>query len=141
MKATKKFKFGKDSQRNLDEAHPLLQELFNEVIRYVDCSVIEGHRSEKEQNKFFKMGLSKLKYPKSKHNKKPSLAVDVIPYPCDWKDREQFSYFAGIVLGIAASKGINIRWGGDFNTNHDIGDDRFYDAPHFELVGVKRCKL
>lgn len=135
---SKGYKFGKTSSRNLGECHPLLQDIFNEVIKVMDCSIIEGHRTEAEQNKAHEKGHSKLKFPKSNHNYKPSMAVDVVPYPIDWKDRERFCLLAGIVKGIAYSKGINIRWGGDWDGDNITKDETFIDMPHFELAGVEK---
>ena len=129
------FKFGKRSYRNLSEAHPEIQRLFNEIIKHYDCSVIEGFRPEEEQNRAYHSGRSKLKFPQSKHNKTPSLAVDVVPYPIDWKDKERFYYFGGVVKGVAESLGIKIRWGGDWDSDNKFKDQSFNDWPHFELVG------
>ena len=105
-----------------------------EVIKYVDCSVLEGHRDEERQNKLFDEGKTKVKYPNGRHNAKPSRAVDVVPYPVDWKDRERFHLFAGFVLGIARSMNIKLRWGGDWNMNFEVDDNKFDDFPHFELL-------
>lgn len=133
-------KFGKRSSSNLAEAHKDLQTIFNKVIKYFDCTILEGHRGEKEQNEAFRKGLSKLKFPKSKHNKFPALAVDVTPYPIDWQDTDRMKYFAGYVMGIAKllkDRGIidhNLRWGGDWNQNTQLKDNKFQDMPHFELV-------
>lgn len=126
--------FGKASQEKLATCDPRLQKVFNEVIRHFDCTVIEGHRGEAAQNKAFAEGKSKLKYPQSKHNKTPSLAADVLPYPIDWNDTNRMRYFAGFVVGIAATMGIKIRWGGDWNQNTELKDNSFNDLPHFELV-------
>ena len=131
------YKFGTRSSKNLAEAHPLLQRLFNEVIKHIDCSVIEGHRGQEEQNKLFHSRLSKLQWPQSKHNQKPSMAVDVVPWPVDWKDTERFRFFAGIVKGIATQMNISIRWGGDWDGDNDFKDQSFHDLPHFELMGVE----
>lgn len=133
-------KFGKRSQANLSESHKDLQTIFNEVIKYFDCSVIEGHRGEYEQNEAFKNKKSKLKYPKSKHNKIPAMAVDAVPYPIDWKDTNRMRYFAGFVVGIAnllKDRGIidhALRWGGDWNRNTQLKDNKFQDLPHYELI-------
>ena len=127
------YKFGKRSMKNLNQAHPDLQKLFFEVIKHVDCSVICGHRSEREQNLLFYDGKSELKFPNSKHNASPSLAVDVVPWPVDWSDSKKFYYFSGIVHGIAAQLKIKIRWGGDWNSNNNLDDQKFNDLPHFEL--------
>lgn len=131
-------KFGSRSKKNLSEAHPLLQEVFNEVIKHYDCSVIEGHRPQAEQDKAFHAGKSKLKFPQSKHNKTPSLAVDVVPFPIDWNDKDRFYYFGGLVMGIAAAMGIDLRWGGDWDGDNEFKDQSFHDLPHFELRSVNK---
>ena len=127
------FKFGKRSRERLATCHPDLQKIFNEVIKKIDCSVLEGHRDERTQNKYFSEGKTKVKYPMGRHNTNPSRAVDVTPYPIDWNDRERQTLFAGYVLGIAESMGIKLRWGGDWNQNFKVKDNRFDDFPHFEL--------
>lgn len=126
--------FGKASQEKLATCDQRLQKVFNEVIKHFDCTVIEGHRGEAAQNKAFAEGKSKLKYPQGKHNKTPSLAADVLPYPIDWNDTNRMCYFAGFVVGIAATMGIKLRWGGDWNQNTELKDNSFNDLPHFELV-------
>lgn len=126
--------FGKASQEKLATCDPRLQKVFNEVIKHFDCTVIEGHRGEAAQNKAFAEGKSKLKYPQSKHNKTPSLAADVLPYPIDWNDTNRMRYFAGFVVGIAATMGIKLRWGGDWNQNTELKDNSFNDLPHFEIA-------
>ena len=125
--------FGKSSKKRLATCHEDLQKVFNEVIKYVDCSVLEGHRSEERQNKLFEEGKTKVKYPKGRHNSSPSLAVDVTPYPVDWDDRERQTLFAGFVIGIARSMDIRLRWGGDWDMDFEVMDNRFDDFPHFEL--------
>ena len=57
---------------------------------------------------------------------------EVIKY-VDCKDRERFHLFAGFVLGIARSMDIKLRWGGDWNMNFEVDDNKFDDFPHFEL--------
>ena len=126
--------FGKRSRDNLSTCDKRLQEVLNEVIKHVDCSVIEGHRSEERQNKLYDEGKTKVRYPNGRHNANPSRAVDVVPYPIDWNDRERFHLFAGFVLGIAQSMGIKLRWGGDWNMNFEVDDNNFDDFPHFELI-------
>ena len=127
-------RFGRTSKKRLLTCDEDLQDLFNEVIKYVDCSILEGHRDEESQNKYFKDGKTKVKYPNGRHNSIPSRAVDVVPYPVDWNDRERFHLFAGFVLGIAQSMEINVRWGGDWNKNFEVDDNKFDDFPHFELI-------
>ena len=127
-------KFGKTSLKKLATCDKRLQEVFNEVIKTVDCSVLEGHRGKDRQNALYKEGKTMLKYPKGRHNATPSRAVDVCPYPIDWSDRERFHLFSGFVLGIAKSMGIKLRWGGDWNMNWEVDDNKFDDFPHFEVL-------
>jgi peptidoglycan L-alanyl-D-glutamate endopeptidase CwlK len=126
-------RFGKRSNQRLASCDTRLQEVFNEVIKTVDCAVLEGHRGKERQNKLLKEGKTKVAYPKGRHNASPSLAVDVAPYPIDWNDRERFTLFAGYVLGVASRMGISIRWGGDWNMNFEVNDNKFDDFPHFEI--------
>ena len=126
-------RFGKTSKKNLKTCDERLQKVFNEVIKYVDCSVLEGHRREKRQNKLFDEGKTKVKFPKGRHNASPSLAVDVTPYPVNWDDRERQTLFAGFVIGIGKSMGIDLRWGGDWDQDFQVMDNRFDDFPHFEI--------
>ena len=129
-------RFGKRSKENLTSCDKQLQNVFNEVIKFVDCSVLEGYRDEKRQNRLFDEGKTKLRYPNGRHNNRPSNAVDVTPYPVDWSDRERQTLFAGFVLGIARSMGIKLRWGGDWDMDWKVMDNRFDDFPHFELRDV-----
>ena len=126
-------KFGKKSKEQLLTCRKELQEVFNEVIKTVDCSVLEGNRHQTRQDALYEKGKTKVKFPHGRHNALPSLAVDVCPYPIDWSDRERFHLFAGFVLGIAKSMGIKLRWGGDWNMNWEVDDNKFDDFPHFEL--------
>ena len=126
--------FGERSARALETAHPDLQRLFVEVIKHYDCSVLEGHRGQVAQEEAVAKGLSKTHWPDSKHNKYPSLAVDVAPYPINWKDTERFYHFAGFVKGVAEMLGIKIRCGCDWDGDTDLHDQTFMDLPHFELL-------
>lgn len=127
-------KFSKTSKDRLKTCHKDLQDIFNEVIKHFDCKVIEGHRGCEKQTEYYQQGLSKVQYPNSKHNQKPSLAVDVCPYPVDWENLARFRYFSGFVMGIAAVKGIKLRFGGDWDRDTELRDNRFNDLPHYELV-------
>lgn len=132
------------SQRSLDRLRTCderLQRLFNEVIKHRDCIVLVGHRPKEDQDLAYRSGASKLRWPDSKHNSLPSKAVDVAPYPIpenwgedDPAEYEKFRYFGFFVLGVAAGMGIKIRWGGDWDGDHDVTDQTFNDLVHFEVV-------
>lgn len=134
--------FSKDSFSALSTAHIDLQTVFYEVIKHIDCKVLQGHRDQAAQEAAFAAGRTTLHYPQSKHNSLPAFAVDVAPYPVDWSNLNRFYWFAGIVLGISemlfAQGKIThkLRWGGDWNQNYDISDEHgLRDLPHFEIVG------
>ncbi len=126
-------KFSDESLGKLLTCDKRLIALFEAVVEFYNCTVIEGHRTERDQNTDVAKGLSKLPWPTSKHNSSPSMAVDVVPYPIDWKDTRAIHHFAGFVRGLAAAEGIPIRWGGDWNGNFNLKDQEFSDLVHFEI--------
>jgi len=125
--------FSQRSQDRLNTCDPRIVEVLEEVIKHWDCTILQGERTKEEQDEFFRTGRSKVQWPNSKHNSSPSKAVDVAPYPIDWNDTRRFDYFAGFVKGIAVSKGITLRWGGDWDSDTDVKDQTFNDLPHFEI--------
>ena len=134
-------KFGSRSKRNLKTCDQKLQNIFNEVIKHVDCSVIEGHRSQERQDKLYDQGKTQVKHPNGRHNAYPSRAIDVVPYPIDWSDRERFTLFAGFVKGLAKGMyNIDLRWGGAWDSDFQVQDNRFDDFPHFELKPEKEVE-
>ena len=127
-------KFSQRSLARLETCHPDLQEICKRAILLYDFSVLEGHRGAEAQNAAFDAGKSKLRFPRSKHNKSPSLAVDIAPYPIDWHDHKRFYYLAGIMTAIASGMSVRLRWGGDWSMDGDFDDQTFNDLPHFEIV-------
>jgi peptidoglycan L-alanyl-D-glutamate endopeptidase CwlK len=152
--------FSSKSSTALNTAETDLIIIFNEVIRYFDCSVIYGNRSQMEQWELYKKGRaynnntlqweivdqSRVVTYKdgtinlSNHNYSPSRAVDVTPYPINWKDVNRLYLFAGYVLGVASrlkQEGHilhNIRWGGDWDRDTLVLDETFLDLVHFEII-------
>lgn len=127
--------FGPESERQLATCHPELQRLFREVVRHWDCKVLEGKRSEEQQRIYFAKGVSRTLASKHVYPlESPSLAVDVAPYPVDWKDTIRFYAFGGFVLGVASQLGVRIRHGADWDGDRNLGEETFRDLPHFELV-------
>jgi peptidoglycan L-alanyl-D-glutamate endopeptidase CwlK len=68
----------------------------------------------------------------SPHNYLPSLAFDIafinLKQKLDW-NKALFERFAKIIKEIEP----RIIWGGDWNNNGNSNDEKFPDAPHFEL--------
>jgi hypothetical protein len=129
------------SKANLATCHTMIQDVFNEVIKHFDCSIIWGFRGEFEQNEAFRLGNSQRKWPHSKHNQVPSMAIDAPPYPINWNNRDRFIYFAGHVLGIAREKGIPLIWGGDWDSDTILKDNMFNDLAHFELRAITQEEI
>lgn len=125
-------KFGEESLKQLETCDARLIHLFLRVVETADCKVLEGHRDPQRQIELYNKKLSRVMV--GKHNTVPSLAVDVTPYPINWKSINRFYYFGGYVLGIAEIMGIPIRWGGDWNRNFQVNDQDFNDLVHFELL-------
>jgi len=143
------FNYSTRSKTHLATCHPALVRLFEFVLGTYDHVIIEGHRGKEAQNAAFDAGRSKLRWPDGKHNRSPSIAVDAAPYDSvvkgvNWDTNhrtaagmaniKRFYHFAGIVQGIGYAMGIPIRWGGDWNTNTEFGDQTFDDLVHFELL-------
>lgn len=132
-------RFSQFSLNNLATCHEDLQVLATEAIEYIDFRVLEGHRSRERQNQLRREGKSQVSFPNSKHNSNPSMAMDIVPWPVDWRP-QRFYYFAGRILQIAADLhqlGIishRVRWGGDWDMDTLVLDQSFFDLGHFELV-------
>jgi peptidoglycan L-alanyl-D-glutamate endopeptidase CwlK len=126
------YKFSKKSLERLRTCHDDLQLLCHAILEDMDISVLCGHRTKEEQEEAFKAGNSRLQFPKSKHNSKPSLAVDIAPVKngkIDWNDIKLFEKMCKLVEQKAEKMGIDIRLGRDFKT--------LKDYPHIELVRPK----
>lgn len=128
------YKFSKRSLEKLQSCHPDIQKVMHEVIKHTDCTIIEGVRSKETQEEYVRTGKSKTM--NSKHLPQAdgkSHAVDVMAYPMAWSDWKRNCYFAGFVMATAKSMGIDLRSGIDWDSDFDVSEHSFLDAPHFEL--------
>lgn len=144
------YKFSKRSQIELDTCHLDLRIICNEAIKIFDFTVLEGKRTSERQIQLFNTGKSKLDgiTKRSKHqvteSNPYSNAVDLLPYPVNWKDAKRFFFLAGIMNGVALKlleEGRithKLRWGGDWDSDNDFRDQSFNDLPHFELLPIKK---
>ena len=60
----------------LDSCHPDLQKLLKAMGEEMDLQIIFGYRDETDQNEAYRRGNTSFKFPNSKHNLIPSMAVD-----------------------------------------------------------------
>lgn len=133
--------FSKTSKAKLDTCDPRLVEIFEEVVKHVDCTILEGARDKETQDEYYRTGRSQVQWPNSKHNVRDgelSKAVDCVPYfrnapHVRWDDTASFYWFAGFVQAIAISKGYKLRWGGNWDMDDEFHDQSFMDLPHYEV--------
>jgi peptidoglycan L-alanyl-D-glutamate endopeptidase CwlK len=130
--------WSRTSKEVYDDLHPQLQVIVTRIRDEVaDISLVSGHRGKEEQNDAFDVGASTLRYPDSKHNTLPSIAVDFQPYPYPKYEPKlwgSLGYIAGRALGIALEEGVTLRWGGDWDGDGDTTDQSFDDLFHLEIT-------
>lgn len=148
--------FGKQSHGKLVTCHRDIQTVMIEAIKYFDFSVIEGHRPIEKQFEYWQKGrelrpgadpkernswdvIDKSKIithidgyeKKGNHNYDPSKAIDIEPWPINYKNIPAKHALAGLILYISeyfykAERIENkLRWGGHWKS--------FKDLPHFEI--------
>ncbi len=141
-------------QRRLDTCTEDIKLLINTVSKHRGCRVLCGRRGRKDQNAYYNQKKSKVKYPNSKHNKRPSEGVDTCPDPIpdNWgaiswklipkqyrerikkeiKELCEFYNFNGYVKATADQLGIKIRQGHDWDGDNEFNDQTFDDIIHTE---------
>lgn len=127
----------KTSRLKLESCHQNIIRLAIAVNNLYSIQCICGERDEKAQDHAFKNGMSKKKFPNSKHNvnkeegRIKSHAADFVPDPdensktLDWNDIEEFERMCLVFEQVADELDIKIRLGRDFS---------FKDMPHIELI-------
>ena len=132
------YKFGKRSTRELATLHEDLQLVLVEAIQIIDFSIMCGHRDERLQNLHFDQGRTKLKWPQSNHNAMPSQAVDIAPYPINFRDNPKvlarFYMLMGMIYAISVRKKVKLRFGLDWSSDFIFTDQNFDDLVHIELA-------
>lgn len=129
--------FSKTSEDRLATCDQRLQFLMHRAIQRspIDFMVLCGFRDKEEQEASFAAGTTTLHWPFGKHNRIPSLAVDIAPVHVtdghtviDWNDEKSFEFLAHYVLGIAHALDLQVTWGGNWKRPHDM--------PHFEVKEI-----
>lgn len=156
--------FSNRSERRLSMLCTELSAVAHDSIKVIDFSVIETARTRDTQERYFNEGVSRLRWPESKHNvcedRPRAEAMDLWPYIPEFgalsghprqitaiagdtgrseAEVKEFIYkafarLAGVVQACAAARGYSVRWGGDWDGDGSMLDQNFHDLPHFELV-------
>jgi len=139
MEVISMFKWGKKSNRNRETLSPDLRTIADKVLSYnlMDCMIDCSYRNDSEQDRLYAIHRSKVKWPKSKHNQLPSLAMDLVPIingKASW-NKLHCCFLAGLVQATAKELEVKLRWGGNWDMDHEpITDQDFQDLAHFEEV-------
>lgn len=133
--------FSKIEKLRLSTLHPNLQDLVCHVNMITPIFILCGLRTGEDQEMAVASGHSKVHWPFSRHNRSILLkedhisdAVDICPYPIDWDNMKEFHALYNVVMRTASILGIKLRAGADFNMDGDLTNDKFIDAPHYELI-------
>lgn len=121
---------GKGSSLHLATCHSDLRRIIESAAKGIDegdlayagirdMTVICGYRGQVAQDEAVSKGNSKTPWPKSAHNRVPSDAVDVAPYPINWDDVRSFEVLHAYIAGIAHALGVDL-------------NDISWDRPHIE---------
>ena len=129
--------FGRASRKNLSTVDGQGQKLARRVLKIKDHSIIKGHRPEDEQNAAYNAvpQKSKLPWPEGKHNRLPSVAMDVQTHPVPETEqelREEQLYLLGLYKGISSEMDMEVRTGSDWDRDGEIADNDFDDFYHVE---------
>jgi peptidoglycan L-alanyl-D-glutamate endopeptidase CwlK len=95
-----------------------------------------GLRTPEEQNQLFKDGYSKCDGHEklSKHQFGEAVDLQVYVGGTAVQSEKMQCIVAGVIASCALELGITLRWGGDWDQDGDIRDNKFNDLYHFELV-------
>lgn len=130
--------FGGRSKAALATCHVDMRRVSEDIIKWYDHSIIWGHRDEETQNEMYNRvpRVTKARWPDSKHNELPSLAIDFAPWPLLYEaPEEDFCVIAGAYMFRGYELGIEVGWGGDWNLNRTTSDeDTLKDWGHLWLV-------
>lgn len=123
-------KFSNESIAMLQGVDSRLVRICELALQVMDFKVVDGVRTLDEQR--INVARGKSWTMNSKHL--DGLAVDLAPWPVNWKDTEVFCVLAGVMKAAAHTIGVKLRWGGDWNSNNSTVDERSRDYGHFEII-------
>lgn len=129
------YRFGETSLQRMEGVHPLLRECAERALSYglIDLTVVPygGLRTLEDQRQLVAKGASQTL--NSLHRVQETgfgHAIDLAPYPVDWKDTGRFMLMASLMFRAANEMGgaqvVPLEWGGHW--------PKFKDYPHFQLT-------
>jgi|CEGF01.1.fsa_nt_gi peptidoglycan L-alanyl-D-glutamate endopeptidase CwlK len=160
------FSFGRKSSEVRETLCDELKLIVDSAIQVYNFSMIEGHRDQETQDRYFAKGVTKVKWPNGKHNTYPSDAVDLWPYVTNlagirvssalsghpdqikalakatgktekriWElVLQEYATMKGVLMAFGKVHGVELRFGDDWDRDHDRLDQSFIDLPHVEVV-------
>lgn len=135
------YAWGQRSLQHRERLHAILVEVFDRALELApfDLSITDSYRGKAEQEAAFERGASKVRWPDSKHNRAPTHAGHLDPYPIDYDDPLRYYVLAGVVLAAAKQLGweSKLRWGGDWDRDLRLEEETFRDLAHWELIDVE----
>jgi peptidoglycan L-alanyl-D-glutamate endopeptidase CwlK len=131
------FKLSKNSLDKLSGVNPALQNVVKRAIEIstVDFAVVQGNRTQAEQNALYEQGRTKpgkVVTWTRKSNHIGGRAVDLAPFvkgKIEWDDNGKLGLWPKIANAMqqaANELGVKIGWGGNWQKTKD--------RPHFELL-------
>lgn len=152
------YTFGAASERELATVDPRLGSVARAVIVLADHKILQGARTIAQQRANVASGVSRTM--QSKHLGRPAMALDFAPFiarfgvivgsraqfvdiavkegktvgEIEAAVREQFTFIGGLYVATGAALGVPIVWGGDWDSDGDVLDNRFDDLGHVECA-------
>lgn len=134
------YSWSKKSLGLLECLHPDMRRVVDLVMSWqvMDLTVVRTKTTPELQAEKVKGGFSKTL--NSKHLTDAhgfAGAVDLAPYPVDWKDEKRFGVLMGLMIAAAKVQGVQVRVGGNWDGDNDFHDNTPEDPGHFELVNFR----
>ncbi len=142
---TMTYHFGAASLKRMVGVDPGIIKVATRVLDFMDITVQDGGgiRDAELQAVLFAEGKSKkdgvtklsrhqIEHPDARDGNGD--ACDFAPYPIKWDDPRRWYYMGGLFLALGAEMGIPFRWGGDWDSDGEITDQKFHDLGHIERV-------
>ncbi len=120
------YTYGERSKTMIEQLCPEFQLVCDHIIKYEDFAIYEAHRGRDAQEIAVMDDKSDAHFGESGHNYLPAFAMHALVVPIRWKDHKTIRRNGGLVLGVAATLGIDLIWGGNWKR---------FDGGHYELRG------